>query len=271
MLLPAILLGGSLAMAPLFVFAKLTGAGLPDDDAAMLAFYGGIVAAMALVAWRARLDWGRVFGPAPTRPMLPLISVVIPAGLLSLAGGLFTYIPLSYVAPGFVERTILAPDAFDSPTSVTQWLVLMLVGAIAAPLVEEVLFRGLLMPRWAHRWGTTTGVVASSLLFAVLHEELLGAFVFGVAMCVLYLHTRRLWVPILAHLLNNFIALFESLPGALTHTVEPAQTLAEFRADWVWIVPLLAAALLTGWWYLRQFFPDGVAPLLRSRVPYESA
>ena len=77
---------------------------------------------------------------------------------------------------------------------------------ILAPVVEELFFRGMLLTRWSLKWGPTVGVLASSAIFGVLHVGFLGAFAFGVAMCLLYIKTRTLIVPIAAHFLNNLVA-----------------------------------------------------------------
>ena len=88
------------------------------------------------------------------------------------------------------------------------------------------------------------GIVFSSLAFGVLHFDLLGAFIFGYAMCVLYLQTKTLYVPILAHALNNFIAgipgLFDAISGS-----EPtaALTLADLRSEWLLGVVCLALSI----------------------------
>lgn len=235
----------------------------------MLTTLAGALVVVAL-ARHARLDWRRVFGSWPTSDQLPLVLVIVPVALLTFGMTLAVYIPLSYVAPGLVRRLILEPRSLFEVTTVAQWALLMLVGAVAAPMGEEVLFRGLLMQRWARRWGTMTGVVASSALFALLHEEWVGHFAFGVALCALYLRTRRLWVPMLAHALNNAIFLAPQLGHALHHTREPVQTLADFRGDAPWIAPLLAAAALTGWLYLRWWWTPGqLSQVLRGPTPYE--
>jgi hypothetical protein len=78
---------------------------------------------------------------------------------------------------------------------------------VIAPVVEEVFFRMILFPRLSLKWGTTVGIVVSSLLFGLVHPfDWIGAFVFGVAACTLYLRTRTILIPMAVHSLNNAVA-----------------------------------------------------------------
>lgn len=244
---------------------------LLDERATALAAYMVVALVIAAAGRRAGIDWRRLFGPQVERATLPLALVMVPVALLTFAAALVVYIPLSYVAPDFVRRMLLEPDSFTTVTSVGEWLFLMLVGVIAAPVVEEVLFRGILLHRWARRWGTTTGVVASSALFALLHQEWLGHWLFGVALCAVYLRTRSLWLPIAAHAANNFVFLLPSLAPVFTNDPPAAETMAELRASAVYVLPLAGAGLLAGALYLRRWWPEGVMPTLRGSVPYDRA
>ena len=80
------------------------------------------------------------------------------------------------------------------------------VTVLVAPVVEEVFFRGMLLTRWSLKWGPTAGVIGSSIVFGLFHVGFFGAFAFGVAMCLLYIKTSTLIVPMAAHFLNNLVA-----------------------------------------------------------------
>jgi hypothetical protein len=134
---------------------------------------------------------------------------------------------------------------------------------VVAPVVEEILFRGILLHRWAARWGTTTGVVLSSAVFAILHVELVGHFVFGVAMAALYVRTRSLWVPIAAHAVNNAFALSFAFPDALGGTPPIAPSLEEFRGEWPVAMLALAIGAAGLSWFWHRFGPRGAW-----RLPY---
>lgn len=226
---------------------------------------------LPLLARRAGLRWRRLFGPRPSRAELLMAMVVAPVALFTLADALLLYVPLSYLAPGFVKRQLLDNTMFDIHT-LRQWALLMLAGVGLAPVLEEIVFRGILMQRWSHRWGTRTGVIASSALFAVMHGEWLGHFLFGVAMSALYLRTRKLWVPIAAHALNNFVFFAPTLYDVLMHRPQAPDTLQEFREGFVMGFPMLAAGVVGLWAYRRFVWGDtSVRALLAGPVPYDAA
>jgi membrane protease YdiL (CAAX protease family) len=242
----------------------------PDARVLGLVAMLAMIAVVALRAHRAGLDWRRLFGPRPDRHTLPLLAVIVPVDVLTYAAVPLVFIPLSYAAPGFVQHFLLAPNALFEVTTVGQWGWLMLIGVVLAPVFEETFFRGILMQRWARRWGTTTGVVGSSLLFAIGHTEIVGHFLFGVAMCALYLRTRQLWLPIAAHATSNFALLLPTLQGVLAHDPDEAETLAHFRSGWATGVLALVAGGVLLWLYLRRFWADGrLRATLSGPVPYE--
>jgi uncharacterized protein len=101
-----------------------------------------------------------------------------------------------------------------------QWPVLtVLLGAFIAPFFEELFFRQQLYGRFAAAGYTKTGLLFSSILFALMHELvptqgigkwLLGLCIYaalGAAFAWVYQKTGRLWPAVLAHVTNNFLAL----------------------------------------------------------------
>ena len=98
---------------------------------------------------------------------------------------------------------------------------LALFAVVLAPLYEELLFRRVLFGRlWQAGW-PVLGLVLSSLIFALVHElpglngKPLGSTVFlilvyagmGGIFAWVYRRTGTLWAAIVAHILNNAIAL----------------------------------------------------------------
>ena len=77
---------------------------------------------------------------------------------------------------------------------------------LIAPIDEEILFRGFLVPR--------LGIVESALLFALPHlltyaswSEFVAAFVFGILAGYFFKKQKSLYITILAHLLVNFLTI----------------------------------------------------------------
>lgn len=98
----------------------------------------------------------------------------------------------------------------DAPAN--DFLLLLVMAAGVAPLGEEMLFRGLIFA-WLSRWtGWIPAALLTALLFALGH--LAGGTLHGVAsfgaglvLAVLYRASGSLWPAILAHGLNNTIAI----------------------------------------------------------------
>jgi hypothetical protein len=94
-------------------------------------------------------------------------------------------------------------------------LVFLVLSWTLAAFVEEVAFRGYLQTRMRDvlghgRAGTVVAVLASSVLFGVLHSEqgLIGVLVVSldaVALSVVRYRCRTLWASVLAHGFNNTI------------------------------------------------------------------
>ena len=99
----------------------------------------------------------------------------------------------------------------------------------------------------------TSAIIASSLLFGALHPDPLGAALFGVGMCLLYLRTHSLWVPIIAHALNNFLAWSLELKGILEEGLNYYYyALEDFRSDWGYGIMWAVATLVAGALFLSQ-------------------
>jgi membrane protease YdiL (CAAX protease family) len=78
---------------------------------------------------------------------------------------------------------------------------------LLAPLVEEILYRGVLFPSFRNRLGALSAGIISSAIFALLHFYdgfgLLSVGFFGLACAMLYASTGSLLACIALHLLYN--------------------------------------------------------------------
>jgi membrane protease YdiL (CAAX protease family) len=82
---------------------------------------------------------------------------------------------------------------------------------IVAPITEEILFRGIAYKALRDRYSPALAVVLSSILFGLIHVNLvtlLPLTLFGAVLAVLYERTGNLLAPITAHSLFNAINLF---------------------------------------------------------------
>lgn len=87
------------------------------------------------------------------------------------------------------------------------WSILMLV--ILAPVMEEMLFRGILLEAVRSKYSSGRAIVVSALMFGVIHfipQQVVNAFVIGLILGYIYVRTDSLWPVIIIHALNNAMA-----------------------------------------------------------------
>ena len=152
--------------------------------------------------------------------LLGLVIVLIAFSLSVFWLQLFALMP---VAPWLVELFMEPVPLAQSPLFLA---VEVLFLAVIGPIAEEFMFRGVLLNRLIRKTSMWGGILISSLLFAVLHADILGAFLFGVIASLLFIKTRNLLIPILLHIFNNTLAVLSALvaptfPEALA-LLEPA-------------------------------------------------
>jgi len=93
----------------------------------------------------------------------------------------------------------------ESDIGLDQWQMLVLI-VIAAPLLEEPVFRGRIYRVMQKTWSVKKSIMVSALLFAVVHPgySFLPVFCLGLATAWLFQKTGRLCYSILLHALYNF-------------------------------------------------------------------
>ncbi len=99
-----------------------------------------------------------------------------------------------------------------------QMALIVLAVVVVAPVVEEILFRGIFYTGLRKRLGVGWAVFLSAFVFGFLHFELLGfipLFAIGAILAALYEGQGSLAAPILAHAMNNGIIVIITL--ALRH------------------------------------------------------
>ena len=90
-----------------------------------------------------------------------------------------------------------------SPVALALFLV---TTAIAAPVFEEILFRGFLLPSLSRYFSTWNSVLLSGFIFALVHlslSEVLPLMVLGIVLGFVYARTQNLLASILLHSLWN--------------------------------------------------------------------
>jgi membrane protease YdiL (CAAX protease family) len=157
----------------------------------------------------ARLELGAAFGLRPSAPALSVIAASL--GLIALEQGLAVLVACAARALGHGmpwSESLNENLIFGGPPIVASEL---LEGVVVAPIVEEIVCRGLIYATLRARFGPWPAALLSSGLFAALHlyEPVGFAILFGgaVVSALVYERTRSLVPSIAGHAVNNAFAL----------------------------------------------------------------
>lgn len=197
-----------------------------------------------------RLPIRQMIGDEPSKRALAS-GLLLTAYLFILAwpAAYVLFLPLSYWIPDFVQYwyinigELVYVDYDSFPLAANLLSIVSL--CVLAPLIEEFAFRGVLLHRWAHKYGLRTAVFASSLVFAIVHADPLGAFFFGVGMCILYLRTQSLVLPMLCHGGHNLVTWLFELGYKLELGFDYRYTLEQFQDEWP--IALVAFVVVSVW------------------------
>ena len=120
-----------------------------------------------------------------------------------ILGGLLWMISMQVV----VEPLSLLLPTVHQQSGQGFWAIMTAV--VFAPVFEEFIFRGVILEAMLRRHRRSFSVVVTSLLFAVVHFEpsvMFTAFVSGLVLGTVYLHTSSIFSTIILHAINNAIA-----------------------------------------------------------------
>lgn len=217
-------------------------------------FYAGLAAWTLYRARRApfNLDLGARSARPARRSDWRYLLLVIPLLVTTGAALYLVTFVASFVAPQMVGDMLARPEPPSEAMTLRSLpgdLVESAIGAVA----EEWLFRGVLLHLWAERFGVRFAVLATSVLFAALHADVIGSVIFGIAMAALYIRTRSLLIPIVAHFLFNALVAV----GAIVLGDDGATTLSQFRQDWWQATAAFVAAVGVIVVVLRRAVPKG--------------
>lgn len=164
-----------------------------------------ILAAVALMAAR--------MSPEPIAARLALGGSRMSPGMMAIAvcGGVATSSVFDALfgalgrAPG---GSLARLNGLVETATGSQFVLLLVFAGLAAPVAEELLFRGYVQSRLCARWGPWKGVAASAALFALIHFDWThspAAFVMGLYLGWLAQRSGSVRPSIAAHAVNNSV------------------------------------------------------------------
>jgi hypothetical protein len=184
-----------------------------DSDGALLVAQAIFDGLLLFVALGVASDWK--FRPlaAPFR-LLGLRPFRLSA-IWILLGTLVVY----YIAAGLFASLVLKPDQEDiggelgvgNPSIVIAVAAVLMI-VLLAPIAEECFFRGFVFAGLRTRWSLWPAAIVSGLIFGLVHAPtgittVVPLAALGIALCWLYNRTGSLWPCVIAHMINNGLAL----------------------------------------------------------------
>jgi membrane protease YdiL (CAAX protease family) len=161
---------------------------------------GAVAGFLALFRVDLRLTASLGF-PQPHRTIPAVVLLTVAGWIVSMQVGLTT------------ERLVPMPKAIEE--MFRQFLDprfpfgLLLAVVVAAPIAEEYVCRGIVLPALQHRWGSVVAIVGSGLAFGAMHMnpwQFFYAALLGVTLGWLRVQSGSILPGILLHALNNLIS-----------------------------------------------------------------
>lgn len=141
------------------------------------------------------------------QPRKRLLCLVLAGWGVCLASNFISAYVMTFFSALGIEENL--PEPLVSSTALDT-LMNFFCAAVMAPLVEEFVFRGVIMQP-LRRFGNHFAVITTAVFFALVHgspANIVFAFLSGIAIGYVVIYTKSLWAGIVIHALNNATAVF---------------------------------------------------------------
>ena len=177
------------------------------DQAMLMTFISGI--AVLLIYWviflirKKKLTAEVMIRPIPTKGILPIV-------LLAIAFNVITSVLIGIVPwpQSWMDSYIMNSSVIDN--SLIAWLTAVLM----APVLEEVVFRGLMYTRLKKGMPIVAAAILTSLAFGIMHGTIIWAiytFIFSIVLIWVFEKFRSLTANIILHMAYNLSGMALSL------------------------------------------------------------
>ena len=112
-----------------------------------------------------------------------------------------------------LDNLIGSYEAVENEVFSASWIFVVIRAVIVTPVVEELIFRGLVFRRMKEYTSFWPAAIVSSILFGVYHMNLIQgiyAFLFGIIICILYDRYGHLAAAVLVHFGANLLSVILS-------------------------------------------------------------
>ncbi len=186
----------------------------------------------------------------------PKIIIWVSIGALGLQFGVLSPVTSLIPMPDFFKQMLLE---LGSMNGVFGFLTLV----VAAPIFEELIFRGIILDGLLKRYSPAKSIFISSLLFGIVHLnpwQFIGAMGLGAFMGWLYYRTQNLSLCILIHFVNNLFAFISMQFVNMEEELE--KSFVESSGGMTNAVLIIlggTAVFVFSWWLLQSQFEKAEA------------
>ncbi|NHB67279.1 CPBP family intramembrane glutamic endopeptidase [Perlabentimonas gracilis] len=187
--------------------------------------------------WRNKSDDYTFNYKIPNGMIIPVILL----GTLSIQ--LSLTIPLSSLIPMSDEFAELFRQSMGNPRNIFTFTTIV----VLAPVLEELIFRGIMLKGLLKRYSPATAIVASSVLFGVVHLnpwQFISALILGIFIGWIYYRTRSTSLAIIIHAFNNFTATLPDIIGIDVSKYEDMELRELIMTDIKYIIIIAGAAVV---------------------------
>jgi uncharacterized protein len=203
-------------------------------------------------------------------PWLMLFTIFFGIRVLQTGTSQLTIFVINLISPDLAKTAIKTTSSnfslnYDTDSvllKVILYIFLVLALVVVAPVVEEFIFRGVLLHRFGAKWGVIPAIFVSSILFGLAHwnYHIIGLTTTGIAFALVYLKTKSLSASIVLHSMHNGIAFLFMIASALSVQTGPAE---------ITYSTLIAGAVNTIFGFITLFYFFGW-PSNSDLLPYEA-
>ncbi len=172
-----------------------------------------------------------------------LIALSLLVAIATLVG---VVIHLSYLTTQIIPMPDFFKEVLERLGDIRHWANVLAI-VIAAPVLEELIFRGIMLDGLLKKYSPATAIFVSSFFFALIHLnpwQFVTAMIIGILIGWVYYHTRSLSLAILIHLANNlFVTLLEFIYPS-QDVWEGELSVVEFFGGWVPLVFIAGTSLM---------------------------
>ncbi|WP_339812933.1 CPBP family intramembrane glutamic endopeptidase [uncultured Imperialibacter sp.] len=217
------------------------------EQVAQLAMYVISFALVIELAWKNIRKQG-LWDPTPKRQMVGMeiiaVLVIMTIATIIIVDPIIELIPMPEYFKRLFEE-LMKPD-------LTSFLTLV----VAAPILEELLFRGIILEGLLKNYSPPKAIIWSALIFGIAHFnpwQAIGATATGVLIGWAYVRTNSLIPGIIIHFFNNLFAfaLMAFISGDVEDMTLP--NLIGNNAVYLAILAIALATLVVGYRFIERW------------------